>query len=846
MKNEKMAGILRILLITMLALAARPLWAAFVSNPSFEDNYTTSNNGGITPDGWTITGSWGVNQAGDPFYNPGTLIADRDRFAFIWHDGTLSQDISGLTPGKQYWLQFWYEGRNCCGGTMVMQVRFGGVPIGAINDVQLATSGFNFANMAFTPTNDTGTLTFQTTVSGDASALFDGVNIVQRDAGNVVIMNPSFEASGPPTDVTGNPPSADSGEIIKPAALAGWTWDTNQSGTYGISLPGGVYADNGAIPDQDLVGFIAGPGSLSQTVSSLVPNTPCQLSFAYNAQSAPGTMAHLQVKAAGTVIDDEDVAPVGGSNPYHTKTVTFTPAGTNAVISFAQTTAGGTLLLDDVRLVGQVVQHFPLTFAPTAIQLAATQIGQVQVTVPPAFLASSAADIQIELAQSRRSRDRRRGLQRSSDAAFCSRGCQCPILPDRGRGQGLVGLRASATANLDVVQVPTVTVFTSFVLNPSFEESDPGVTPITSWTGGSEVDGSSGPFLDNGIIPDQVQVAVLEGTTTLSQQIYGLSPGTNYWLQFRYNASASAGGAVNLKVTLGGNVLATINNIAAVGSSVGDVPFYFTNIVFTPTNASELLEFSTTPTLPNTTPALLLDAVSMVQRGSNEIIIENPSFEAGGEPSPTSYPGAMAGWSVTGGNGVNFSPGDTFGDNGRAPDQGEVLYMWHEGTASALISGLTVGKAYTLIYGVNGRLAPAGSVLTYDVAFGDIPLLTGQTVNSVGDNNPYFTQYLTFTNDASSNLLVFTTHNVGDTTILLDNIHLVPGLQLPPPPKLSVSQSAGMVIITWPAFATGFVLQETSALPGGWTNSAATVTVQGSQNMVNVTPTDMKFYRLKQ
>jgi len=42
-------------------------------------------------------------------------------------------------------------------------------------------------------------------------------------------------------------------------------------------------------------------------------------------------------------------------------------------------------------------------------------------------------------------------------------------------------------------------------------------------------------------------------------------------------------------------------------------------------------------------------------------------------------------------------------------------------------------------------------------------------------------------------------------------------------------------------------LQETSALPGGWTNSTATATVQGSQNMVDIAPTGKsKFYRLGQ
>jgi hypothetical protein len=69
---------------------------------------------------------------------------------------------------------------------------------------------------------------------------------------------------------------------------------------------------------------------------------------------------------------------------------------------------------------------------------------------------------------------------------------------------------------------------------------------------------------------------------------------------------------------------------------------------------------------------------------------------------------------------------------------------------------------------------------------------------------------------------------------------------LQPRPTLSVSQSTGVVTITWPVSAAGFVLQETSALQGGWTNSTATVAVQGPLNVVDITPTGEKFYRLAQ
>jgi hypothetical protein len=55
-------------------------------------------------------------------------------------------------------------------------------------------------------------------------------------------------------------------------------------------------------------------------------------------------------------------------------------------------------------------------------------------------------------------------------------------------------------------------------------------------------------------------------------------------------------------------------------------------------------------------------------------------------------------------------------------------------------------------------------------------------------------------------------------------------------PTLSVTLSGLMLRIAWPVTATGFRLQQTSALPGGWTDSALTVTVEGNENVATVTP----------
>jgi hypothetical protein len=67
------------------------------------------------------------------------------------------------------------------------------------------------------------------------------------------------------------------------------------------------------------------------------------------------------------------------------------------------------------------------------------------------------------------------------------------------------------------------------------------------------------------------------------------------------------------------------------------------------------------------------------------------------------------------------------------------------------------------------------------------------------------------------------------------------------PPTLAVTVSGSNLRIAWPASATGFILQETSALLGGWTASIASVTLDGNENVA--TPplgTGAKFYRLVQ
>jgi len=77
----------------------------------------------------------------------------------------------------------------------------------------------------------------------------------------------------PPTADIGLPRRRTRGALHPGRPGAGEPGGLDGHGRYGISMAGGLYADNGAIPDQDLVGFLEGPGSLEQTVSGLIAGT---------------------------------------------------------------------------------------------------------------------------------------------------------------------------------------------------------------------------------------------------------------------------------------------------------------------------------------------------------------------------------------------------------------------------------------------------------------------------------------------------------------------------------------------------------------------------------------------
>jgi hypothetical protein len=141
--------------------------------------------------------------------------------------------------------------------------------------------------------------------------------------------------------------------------LAGWSFAASG---YGINVPGrDPFADNGKNPDQDSVVFMQNAGSMSQTLTGLTAGRKyTALMWVDPRNCCSGTIeTTLRVSFDETVVLEELIQPVLGSNPYLVKQAVFTANGTEGVLKIEHAPEAGTdrsLVIDNVRVVpeGQI------------------------------------------------------------------------------------------------------------------------------------------------------------------------------------------------------------------------------------------------------------------------------------------------------------------------------------------------------------------------------------------------------------------------------------------------------------------------------------------------------------
>ena len=159
--------------------------------------------------------------------------------------------------------------------------------------------------------------------------------------------------------------------------------------------------------------------------------------------------------------------------------------------------------------------------------------------------------------------------------------------------------------------------------------------------------------------------------------------------------------------------------------------------------------------------------------------IANPSFETDTFtvfPGYVSGNGPITGWNALGGHGVNPGTfGGPFTDNGAIPDGTKAAFLQADGAMSQIVNGFIVGNSYQVRFFENARTG--GTAPACEVKVGGNTIVSAHIVTPVGGANPY--REVTsdpFVATATSLELSFVKSNPqgGDTTLLIDNVGIVP------------------------------------------------------------------------
>lgn len=255
------------ILVANLAFALVTATSALAVPSILNSGFEANANGGAgygSINNWTAVGGTGTNTVAQPFAS-GTAIPEGTQVAFIQNVGSLSQNVSGFDPGKEYTLSLRYNSRNCCGDFPHMTVNIGGASVEIFNVVHTASPNpYYTLTIPFTATAATQTISVTSANTGgpDASLLVDDFSIAE--ASFVTLNNPSFEANTNPWP--GNGP------------ISGWTGGTGVNPATGIPACCGTQpfgpgdgGPNAPAPDATNFAYIQGNGDLSQMVNGLIP-----------------------------------------------------------------------------------------------------------------------------------------------------------------------------------------------------------------------------------------------------------------------------------------------------------------------------------------------------------------------------------------------------------------------------------------------------------------------------------------------------------------------------------------------------------------------------------------------
>lgn len=382
--------------------------------------------------------------------------------------------------------------------------------------------------------------------------------------------------------------------------------------------------------------------------------------------------------------------------------------------------------------------------------------------------------------------------------------------------------------------LPPVPPTSSLVQNGSFEQGvNPGVsadlpgpdsTSITGWT----IENASVDYIGTRwIAGDGARCLDLSGTdaATISQMISGLVPGHSYRLSFLMAANPEVSTYVaRLRATIGS--ARSEFQFSQPGITTANLGWTLKSMTFVASSSSHKLS------LISLNPGWAGAALDKVQITELEPLVVNGSFEQGTEPGiSTDLPGpdstSIRGWTIE-----NASV-DYIGTRWVAVDGVRCLDL--SGTDAATISqtvtGLTPGQAYRLSFfmAANPEVGSFTSRLRATIADANNEfsfLQSGFTVSNLG----WTRKSLIFTASASSHKLSFTSLNPGWAGAALDNVSIVLSTNTPPPPPPPVGLVANGSFEQGiePGVSTDLPGPDSTSITG-WTIETASVDYIGSR-----------------
>lgn len=277
-----------------------------------------------------------------------------------------------------------------------------------------------------------------------------------------------------------------------------------------------------------------------------------------------------------------------------------------------------------------------------------------------------------------------------------------------------------------------------FSAAPGYASSNGGV--ITGWTLSDPtrigINTASGPFCNNGIIPNGTHVAFLQSTggtnATLSTTISGLTAGSTYQVTFRANNRAGYATPTNVWSLNGGAFVSFTSAPAVNADGVRTNPFYTNSATFTATNTTASLILRNQTTTDSTT---LIDdfTISLVAAASTVPTVtalaatgvSNTVAQLNGTVNPQSSATTVwFEWGLSPFTNSNITTPVSVGS-------GAVSV-----SASNVLSGLTLGLNY------HGRIIASngfGVVRGKDVAFGSPSVTLKNTATLTNECHAAFT-----------------------------------------------------------------------------------------------------------